>query len=166
MVYETNDLTVAHFVYITAIIFKAKCCQWVILHVFTRDSIFIEDIGLPFFSSGTCPIDALTSKPEPRYLFIVFDLAGDSTITSDFFDELDFAIDKVQSRLYSQYDFYIWFTFFLLFRVIRHRITLNYSVFALCAIHPDSSVLFVLRLINNDARRICQAKTILAILIV
>ena len=39
-----------------------------------------------------CPIDDFTSKPEPRYLFIVFALAGDSTITSDLLFELDFAI--------------------------------------------------------------------------
>ena len=31
-----------------------------------------------------CPIDARTSKPLPRYFSIVFALAGDSTITSDF----------------------------------------------------------------------------------
>src|SRR6187402_2908559 len=31
--------------------------------------------------SLTCPIDAFTMKPSPRYLLIVLALAGDSTIT-------------------------------------------------------------------------------------
>src|SRR3954447_12326625 len=31
--------------------------------------------------SRTWPIDAFTTKPSPRYLLIVFALAGDSTIT-------------------------------------------------------------------------------------
>src|ERR1019366_3878180 len=33
--------------------------------------------------SMTCPMDAFTRKSDPRYLLIVFALAGDSTITSD-----------------------------------------------------------------------------------
>src|SRR3954462_13305104 len=33
--------------------------------------------------SRTCPIDAFTTKPSPRYLLIVLALAGDSTITRD-----------------------------------------------------------------------------------
>src|SRR3984893_15012286 len=33
--------------------------------------------------SITCPIDALTVKSRPKYLLIVFALAGDSTITSE-----------------------------------------------------------------------------------
>src|SRR3954468_18162390 len=36
--------------------------------------------------SRTCPIDAFTTKSSPRYLLIVFALAGDSTITRDFLD--------------------------------------------------------------------------------
>src|SRR3954463_15216829 len=31
--------------------------------------------------SRTCPIDAFTMKPSPRYLLIVLAFAGDSTIT-------------------------------------------------------------------------------------
>jgi len=33
--------------------------------------------------SMMCPTEAFTTKPEPRYLLMVFALAGDSTITSD-----------------------------------------------------------------------------------
>src|SRR5271156_5552862 len=35
--------------------------------------------------SRTCPLLATTSKSSPRYLLIVFALAGDSTITRFFF---------------------------------------------------------------------------------
>jgi hypothetical protein len=34
--------------------------------------------------SRTWPIEAFTTKPSPRYLLIVFALAGDSTITRVF----------------------------------------------------------------------------------
>ena len=38
----------------------------------------------PVGKSRTWPIDDLTMKSFPKYLLIVFALAGDSTITSDF----------------------------------------------------------------------------------
>ena len=34
--------------------------------------------------SRTCPIEELIVNPSPKYLEIVFDLAGDSTITNVF----------------------------------------------------------------------------------
>ena len=40
-------------------------------------SIPIVDLG----KSRTCPFDAVTSYPEPKYFFMVFTFAGDSTIT-------------------------------------------------------------------------------------
>ena len=57
-----------------------------------------------YAESDLIPIDAFTSKSGPRYLFIVFAFAGDSTITKDFFDKLDFAINTtfLFSRLWSR----------------------------------------------------------------
>jgi hypothetical protein len=43
------------------------------------------------------PIDDLTSKSEPRYLFIVLAFAGDSTMTRDLYEPV-FAILSVNRR--------------------------------------------------------------------
>jgi hypothetical protein len=40
-----------------------------------------------------CPMDDFTSKSEPRYLFIVLALAGDSTMTKDLC-EFDLAMNQ------------------------------------------------------------------------
>ncbi len=52
-----------------------------------------------FFSgkSRMCPIDDRTKKDGPRYLPIVFALAGDSTITRLFF-ALDMRLSPINSR--------------------------------------------------------------------
>ena len=53
--------------------------------------------------SRTCPIEARTSKPGPRYLLIVFDFAGDSTITNAFFAAAAFAIGIALLSTYARF---------------------------------------------------------------
>src|SRR5438874_13131886 len=47
-------------------------------------SLSMSTPSLLFGRSRICPIEATTLKPAPRYLLMVFALAGDSTTTSAF----------------------------------------------------------------------------------